>query len=373
MNTQHGIIQPSALHLIKQCAGSLTMGWNVEPLPETEEQREGHAAHWVALQFSNGVSVVSGDPTPFGINITDDMIDGAMLWLEAIGEQQVMRLKEQKLQMPRIHEWCEGTPDYADFEPAKRLLRIADYKFGHRAVDPFENWQLLAYYVGARDLWQLIDLQIDVEFIICQPRYYGPSGPIRRWRIAAVELRGVVNQLTTRVGQALGSQPVTTTGTECADCPARHLCPTFQQTTAYIADFTGRSDPMLTTPTQVGAELLMLEEAAQRIKGRVGALQAQAEAFIRNGKRVPNYELQPKASKYDWNAPIEQVLLLGEMLELDLKKPPALITPTQAAQAATRAGVDPSLISALADRQSAGMKLSRFDSSLLKKVFTYGN
>ena len=85
-----------------------------------------------------------------GVEITDDMRDGAALWVEAL-EGYPARI-ESRICAKSIHPTkCWGTPDARQWAPETKTSRIADYKFGFGFVDEFENWQCLTYHVGQAD------------------------------------------------------------------------------------------------------------------------------------------------------------------------------------------------------------------------------
>src|SRR5260221_5284756 len=143
------IPRPSKLDLTVRCPGSLQLQARVAPLPTTFEQAEGTGAHIVALKHANG----AGAEWPLGrkfevdghnLEVDDDMIDGAELYR---GEAQPGGRFEDPVAIPDVHSACQGTPDYwrVIMEPFLRLLKIIDYKYGHRYVEVFECYQVIAY------------------------------------------------------------------------------------------------------------------------------------------------------------------------------------------------------------------------------------
>src|SRR5690606_25074571 len=91
--------------------------------------------------------------------IDADMIAGAKLFRDAclapLGPWNVSSGHyEQRVDIPRVHAECWGTPDFwtavfpEDERGSKRYVRVVDYKYGHRFVEVFENLQLAAYASG---------------------------------------------------------------------------------------------------------------------------------------------------------------------------------------------------------------------------------
>src|SRR5712672_359077 len=86
----HAIIAPSSLDRTVHCPGWLKNATTVPALPEGEEAAEGEAAHWVALQMAlaavpgNGELPAVGSKAPNGVVVTDEMIDGGFIYVEAL-------------------------------------------------------------------------------------------------------------------------------------------------------------------------------------------------------------------------------------------------------------------------------------------------
>ena len=83
-----------------------------------------------------------GDTAANGVKVTEEMLNGAALWVEAL-EGYPARI-ESRIYAKSIHPTkCWGTPDARQWAPETKTSRIADYKFGFGFVDEFENWQCL--------------------------------------------------------------------------------------------------------------------------------------------------------------------------------------------------------------------------------------
>src|SRR5690606_31107399 len=87
-----------------------------------------------------------------------------------------------------------GTPDVWHFTPDRSggLLLIWDFKYGHRFVDAFENFQLIDYVKLILERPEFADMarrSINVVMTVVQPRNYHPLGPMRRWEETAAGLQ----------------------------------------------------------------------------------------------------------------------------------------------------------------------------------------
>lgn len=371
----HAIIAPSSLDRTVHCPGWLLNATAVPKLPDGEEALEGEAAHWVALVMAlaatpgNGELPAVGSKAPNGVLVTDEMIDGGFIYIEAL--EGLPGKMEERVDVPRIHPTeCWGRPDRFTWTPNTRTLRVFDYKFGFEYIEVFENWQLIAYAVGILDKLGLHDDldKIILELVIVQPRLPHQDGPIRMWTIAASVLRGMVNIANQAAHEALAPNPSTKTGPWCLHCPARVSCTTLQKTDANIMDFAGHADPMLQSPGDIGRELRYIMAARNRLKARQTGLEAQAEALLRAGKMVPFFMMEPTQARLTWHDDVQpaEVEALAQMFGKSALKPPALKTPTQVIKGKI---LDATVMTAYSSRPTGAMKMVPDSTTKAAKVF----
>jgi hypothetical protein len=357
MTDVHAYYAPSSMYLTVSCPGWKLQAAGCLDEDETEASREGAAAHEIAALAAScaGWTPSGRNIASNGVEITDEMLDGAAIWVEAL-EGYPARI-ETPVQISRIHPTkCWGTPDARQHNPERKLVRLADYKFGHEFVDEFENWQLLAYSVGVADeIGVFDDPSYTYEMTVVQPRYYGAE-PIRTWTIQGPGLKHYAERMKEAVRLAESAEPPVRSGTHCTHCPARAGCPTFRRTAAHAIDFAGRPEPMLSTPEQIGAELVLVQEFIKRLEARETGLAAVAEALIRGGANVPNYSLEQSVGRLAWTVPLEVVELSAKMVGKSALQPPKLVTPTQAKD---RKLLDSRIIAAYSDRPTGAMRLTR--------------
>jgi hypothetical protein len=103
---------------------------------------------------------------------------------------------------------------------------------------------------------------------------------------------------------------------------------------------------------------------------RITGLQQQAESIMRLGGTVPHWSLQASGSREVWAKPDAEVIVMGEMMGVKLAKAAEAITPTQARQAANKAGVPADVFAAYSIRPSGAMKLALDDGTAARKTFT---
>lgn len=363
----HADYAPSSMYLTVACPGWKKQSAGVPPQAPTEAIIEGEAGHWVAAmraQLGDKFNRQVGQPCPDGVETTEEMLDGAATWVEAL-EGYPAHI-EKRVEITSIHPTkCWGTPDARQWNLDTKTHRAADYKFGHEYVDEFECWQLLSYTVGSLDEvypdWRN-DSDVRAEMTIVQPRFYN-APPIRTWTIQTAGLLHYEARMRNAVAEAEGPNPRVISGTHCTHCPARVTCSTFAKTVMHAIDFAGRPDPMVANADQVGKELVLVQEFIKRLEARETGLSAMAEGMIKAGQRVPFYSLKQSEGRLAWTMPIEVVEMSAQMVGKSALKPPALVTPTQAKD---RRLLDTRVIAAYSDRPKGAFKLTR-DSTTARK------
>jgi hypothetical protein len=342
--------------------------------PPTPESAEGDAAHWLACGIARGGGAVTPgvSKAPNGVTIDQDMIDGAELFAQVCGPGCT---HEKSVDIFGIHPHCHGTPDARKILPRK--LRVLDYKYGHRFVEVFEMWQLVAYTLGVIETELGGTCPDEIEFVVVQPRAYHPDGPVRSWPYTPAEFRELVARMHKAAHAAVSMAGVphpnapATTGPACGDCRARHECVLFQSVAARLVDESGRTERYNLPPEQLGAELSYLDEALERLNARRDGLAVQAETHLRAGHSVPGYGMEPGQAREAWlpDATYSEVTALGAALGANLAAPPKLLTPTQARAEIKRRALDPSLLDAYAHRPRGAMKLTRSSTIRARKAF----
>lgn len=385
MSGTHSILAPSGMSITMQCAAAPRMQLPYADAPPTEESLEGDAAHWlahaVAAWYIAGNPEAQlpgkGDKAPNGVEITQEMIDGAELWAEAIraAPGRVLNL-ETRVDVKGIHSHMWGTPD-GDGPDDEGVYDVYDYKFGHRWVDPFELWQCLSYLRGVIET-RLGGIAPDrMRITVVQPRAYGPGGKVRSWMLTASQLYELTARMHKRAYEAVDEHGVprpdaeATTGPECGDCKARHACTLFQAVAAKIVDQSARADVMELEPKELGAELTYLTACIDRLKARARGLEVQAEVMLGRGERIPGWVMEAGQAHLAWrdDADVDEVAAFGATLNVALCKDVELVTPTQAKTILKRRGLDVELLDSYSARPHGKMKLVQQTTDKARKAF----
>lgn len=367
--TGHARIAPSSLGAIVQCPAYVRMVAPYADLPRTPEQLEGDAGHWVALHaITTGEILPVGAMTPQGLPVDYEMAGGARLWADTLGPYGVAELP---IAVPSIHPTeCWGTPDWRRFDPIEGIIRVADYKFGHRFVEVFECWQLVAYMAGVLDEMEAnghVDQHLRFEATIVQPRSYHRDGPVRTWQGRASDLRGLINVAAHAAAEALKPDTPARTGPACVDCDARHECRALQAAALHYADSHVVVGHTVTAmpPDALGAELALLQHIAKLVDARVTGLEQQALSLLTAGQRVPGFGLVEQRARETWTAPPDEVASVAEVMGFNVRKPLEVMTPNQA----RATGLPAEIVGMYSHRPRGSMKLERDTPTQARKVF----
>lgn len=363
---------PSTAFRWVPCPGSVPLGAQFPELAERPSAAEGTASHWAGAEMLLGRAVAPDQTAPNGTVLTEEMIEGADLWVEdvlavavprgLVGHLQV----EQRIAVPRVHEESEGRVDTWLFDQAAGVLYVWDYKFGRTLEEVVGHWQLVMEACGILDLLGVdgrTDQLLTVDLRIVQPRAYHRDGRVRSWRVKASDLRGYFNQLNHAAHAAMSPAAPLAAGPHCLYCPARHACPTLRRSMLSVADWAQTAQAEELPPDALGAELVLLEMLGSLIEARTTGVKTQVEAALRGGQAVGDWTLEQTYGRKKWTAPAVDVAAVGDLYGVDLRKPLDVITPTQAA----KLKVDAAVIAAYSESPSTGLKLVR-DTNLTNKA-----
>ena len=319
-------------------------------------------------------AVFSNKPLPDGY--TEEMLDGADLWKDTI-EKIITRSDsidmsfEKRMDIKSIHQNCFGTPDFDSYDSANHTIDVVDYKFGHRHVSEFENWQLIEYAVGAVDKYGPVFVKLGkitndltVNLTIVQPRSFHKDGPVRTWTITGTQLNDYFKRLRESELRSMQPDAPVITGIECRDCSARHACSNLQQAALIEVEMSVVGAPFDMTPNQQGVELKTLKRAIQILEARASGLENEVLTKIKQGLPVVGWRAEQGQGREKWSKPIEEVLALGEMMGVSVAKPQA-ITPKQA----IKAGLSADIVRQYSETPVGEIKLVPDDTSRARNVF----
>ena len=375
--TGHARLAPSSAARRMACPGSLSLEEKYRTEDQSDAARQGTLAHEIArYMLENGVdfdfdkyAMATGTLLrAVASDMIQEMIDGAKLYCEhVLLTAQLAELHiEEKIEIAVVHADCWGTPDCWAFRPWSNELHVWDYKFGFSPVEVFENWQLLEYACGIIDRLNIQPRAISLHIV--QPRGYHRQGPIRTWTISKEQLGKYLVELWKAERKAVEPDAPCVPSIQCTHCTARHACNALQRAALRFVDTGAETVPLELDAGQTGNELRLLHNAAKLLDARITGLEEQAKAFIAQGRTVPHYRMDWGQGREIWKCPVSQVITLGDMMHVDLRKPAEAITPKQA----VKAGVPREVIDRFSETTRGALKLITDDGNQARTIFGNG-
>lgn len=353
-------IRPSQLQRVQHCAGSVVMEAAC-PEGDSDDKRDGVAAAWAFAEQLSGRIVCEGQIAPNGVVLNAEMLEACDIGVDYVKQRTAGMMGtlmiEEKVFPKRILATMQGRLDvgawlYPATANRRPHLFLADFKYGHKYVDVYENAQLIAYASGILDLTKYDDQIVDLTLAIIQPRCFAASSPVREWHVAATELRGHINRLNMACEDALGPNPQCKPNPECVDCTARVACTAYQRDAFRSLEYSSSAVPFDLTPEAAGLELRWLKQCESRLKGRITGLEAQIESQLKDGHRVQWWRLENTKGREVWRNAAEAIEM-GEMMGVPVAKQPEAITPAQA----RNAGIPAEIVAEYSHRPNTGVKV----------------
>lgn len=379
-------IQPHNAGQVVNCTGSVLMQIQNPPCnveATTQDRLEGRAFHDIAERmltaFKPDNELVSrvqtiGTMSKDNIVITDEIFDAADDFAKDViktCDGKLSRLiVEQRIELDHLFPGVYGFADVWLYDKPNNHLLIWEGKYGHSLVEVFENYQLLTYVSGIIEQLGIDghgELSLKVTMRIVQPRGFHRDGPIREWSDTAANLRAYFNILKMSFNDAY-EDPKCNSGPWCKTCDGRYGCETLQRTAMAAIDYCGDVFDSSLSGDNLALELRILQRASDAIKNRLTGLEAQAISELRAGEQLPGFQLLQGMGRKRWKRDIDvaEVIMMGDMMGEDLRKPPELLTPTQV----LKKGVDESVINLYSETPKTSLKLVNDDkSALARKTF----
>lgn len=329
----------------------------------SEAQLEGECAAWVADCVVRGTAASAaefeGETAPNGWPVDHAMIRHVQGYVDTVRAHGPVG-SETDLQL-----WgglVRGRVDQHAGTDIWGNLRVWDFKYGFKIVEPEDNPQLIlpagALYTG----------QPLITMAIYQPRAHHPAGVYRKWVIGPEELETRLAWLHSAALATRADKPAALPGHHCEHCPRRSpaACHALGRNLGMVYEMLADSRRTgKLTAEELAAELKFMKLAEALVKARKSGTQAEAEARIKNREFIPGWHLQPRNGKRKITAPASVV---QRLTGLDPYEAPELKTPAQL----EREGASPAAIAMISTTPFAGMELTEFKPADVAKAFKNG-
>ena len=383
---EHAPLAPSSAPQWGRCSGSMLAQADI-PNPDTEQTREGTAAHWVMAEVLEAAkrgedthaAAFIGKTAPNGVIIDDKMAEGAQVMCDDV-LSVCERLNcldrlliEYRVSMQRIHPQNWGTLDAAVYLPERRTLFIWDYKHGHRDCQPKDNLQLVDYMAGLVEKYE-IDGATDqiTTFVarIVQPFCYYADGPVKEWSAKLSDLRAHWNILADKAAEAF-SNPKLTTGSHCRDCRAVGKCAATRKARYNFIELVNEPYEMdAMSGPDLRIERQILQDGVAVAKARLEAIEDELQHRVTQGDTTTGLTVQSKPGRLEWSCEPAKARALCAQFGVDISKD-VVLTPTQSKSAAPKE-VRPLLEQVMADytrRPAGSLKLVEAENSIGARAF----
>ena len=372
------------------CTGSVKLSEQFPAVPteqQSESALEGRAFHEVGQRilesFKSGVEgelvgrhELVGELSKDGVLITDEIYDAALEYSNDVlkfcnrtGSLRSLHV-EQRIDLSSVYDEMYGYCDAWCFSESTGELVIWDAKYGHRSVEAFENWQLIAYAKGILEQLGInghAEQHIKISLRVAQPRVYHRDGCVAVWDVTASDLRGYFNSLVAAADEAYSDNAKCVVSDQCYYCPARYACDVFRNSTMGLIDYVGDVTGSSLSGHELSILLRILRRASKQVKALLSSYEEQATAQLRQGDTVPGYGIEQGYGRQRWrkDTPIEEIIMMGELLGVDPRKPVDLDTPKKL----IKLGIDESVISLYSETPSTGLKLVEMSNAKLRNIF----
>jgi len=387
----HYFLAPSSADKWVFCSFNPSLEASMPDDDDTQESREGTAAHEVGTNIIYAYLNNTEQPTPGGfasngVLITNEIYESAKVYgdyvRDIVNEADLniadVVLIERSFHMPEIHDLNGGTPDVIIYDMRNGVIYVIDFKHGHRAVSAVENWQLINYSRAALTHFGIgshNDASMRFEFRIIIPRCYDGQGPIREWSVPVRDMRAFYNRLENAAYAATSGNPQAVPGKYCRDCRGRLNCDTLRDAGAALADFAAKGSTHNLDAQALGFELNWLGQAQDIIKARYDILYTEAVTRTKKGEAVAGYSHDKSNARLAWSLDPAIVVDTGKTLGLDLLKKVEPHTPTEALAIAKKVDKEngnenaTTALKALTFRPPGSSKLKRDEDTLAHRVF----
>ena len=357
----HSTLGPSAASRWSNCPGSIRLSENLPKPPSNKYSAEGTVAHELAEAAANGATRESlmkrvGDTVMedgFEIEITEEMVDGAMEYrdliakdaqeIKAAGKQlPIVGAAERRVTATSVDDEVKGTADYLLYQKGHRLV-VYDYKYGKRAVQAFENPQMGLYALGVMDSDAGYAYD-EVEMVIFQPR----AGGARRWAAPMSWLLEFQKRMREAAALTRTPDAPIVAGPWCRYCPAAVAgCPVANKAVQdeVRADFEGVAPVMVKGALPDVAmlpvdQLVRALEWEEFVNGYFEAIRDRIHAMLGRGESVPGLKLVAGKSNRQWKEESAVVAEFAPLLGEDALYERKLLSPAKLEKVVGKKKVD---------------------------------
>lgn len=294
----HAKLSPSGAEKWMTCPGAISLEATMPEQPESSV----HAARGTAIhQLAERALMNEVHPATYKgqlinkIEVDDDMIDIAEVYVNYVNEAQGYKLFETRVTLEHIIPECFGTVDCVVMRPGH--LIVIDLKTGAGVpVSSEKNKQLMIYALGA---FQKFDWVYDFEkvtMVIVQP----PLQNLSPWTITAEELLAFAKEMVA-AHEAIENTPDKYVISEkgCRWCKAKPICPEQKR----IAQEAAAKDFAAMTAQDIAESL----ELIPILKQFIASVEGFAKDSLIAGREIPGWKVVEGRRSRKWRNEAEVI------------------------------------------------------------------
>ena len=349
-----------------ECSASPEMG-ELFPRPEGDSPHmlEGVAAKWLAIEllrdfkgeFTLHEAKCIGMQAPNGVVIDKEMYQCATDFttdvFKYVNQYGLLRSIEigEHIDMSCIFPGVFGYCDAYVYNTKINELVVWQFTYRHRCVEVYEHNPLIMYAAGILDKLAVNgfdDQRLNVRLKVFQPRHFHRDGPSREWELLASDLRGYINRIEDKAHATQSEDKKCAVSQHCINCPASHSCGAIRDTSFGMMDFVSSCHNGSTLKgDNLGNMLRLVTQGKKLFEELQNSLSAQVTAELEAGAKIGNYHTEQQYGHRRWSKDIdaEEVIMMGDLLGVDIRKPVQLDTPAQC----LKKGIDKDVIYAYSE------------------------
>ena len=282
--------RPSSAVRWVECMASVRLQ-NAMPEDQSEDAKEGVAAHWVAAQVLGDhaqLEELTDRPAPNGVIVTGDMLDHVQFYIDTINGATDGAPVIVERSLPSLPGVEDGTPDA--YRVSNHTADVWDFKYGYGIVEAVNNWQLGIYIVSlfCRHEWKFQT----VTGHIVQPRPYHWQGRVRSWTVTNAEAIKLYHMFERTAQLTQDPNADARTGPHCRYCTAMPICEAAHRAALNAVDVSMQATSHTLTGSEAAHELAVLRRGLDAIKARFDAVEGQTKALLDGGQIVPGWSMQ---------------------------------------------------------------------------------
>lgn len=266
-------------------------------------------------------------------------------------------LIEHRFDLSSVHPGCFGTADAIVYNPWEKILYVTDLKYGAGLPVEVENNSQLMYY-GLGALLSFNRPCSFVELVVVQPRCPHKDGPVRRWRIPAIDLLDFRADLRAFAQKTEEPDAPLVPGSHCRFCIAAATCPGLKSKALAMAKRAFAADKPY-EPEDLAVAL----SRADMVEAWAKSVRAFAYSEAQRGRVIPGYKIVQKRATRRWSdetkaaAKLEELRTQDGVTSFTIYNPPTLRSVAQIEKELKTADIAKEAIADFVISESSGTKL----------------